>query len=264
MIVKLEHVSKTFTFPNRPPLQVLADFSCTIQEREFLCVVGPSGCGKSTLLSMLGGLETPSAGRIQFTGRRTATGPMTTIVWQEYALIPWRSVLDNVAFGLEIRGIDKKKRTEEARRHLRLMGIAGFEHQNPHQLSGGMRQRDGLARALTNDPEILLMDEPFAAVDAQTRVVLQEELINLWMRDQKTVLFVTHSIEEALLLADRIMVLSPLPARLIEEVIVPFRRRRSVEIERDPRFTDLRLHIWDLLKRGVEHAQPVLNEGGSA
>jgi len=261
MIVTLEHVHKSFTFLNRPPLLVLDDFSCTIKEREFLCVVGPSGCGKSTLLTMLGGLEMPSAGSIRFTGKRTATGPMTTIVWQDYALIPWRSVIDNVAFGLEVLGVDRKTRRDEARRHLQLMGIEGFENQFPHQLSGGMRQRVGIARALTNDPEILLMDEPFGSLDAQTRMVMQEELTNLWMRDQKTVLFITHSIEEALLLGDRILVLSPRPAKVIEEIVVPFPRPRSVEVERDPRFTELRLHIWDLLKQGVERASPNASGG---
>lgn len=264
MIVTLEHVHKSFRFPNRPPLHVLDDFSCTVDEGEFLCVVGPSGCGKSTLLTMLGGLEKPSAGRIQFSGQRTATGPMTTIVWQDHALIPWRSVIDNVAFGLEVRGIDRKNRKDEARRQLGIMGIEGFEHQYPHQLSGGMRQRVGIARALANDPEILLMDEPFGSLDAQTRMVMQEELTGLWMRDQKTVVFITHSIEESLLLGDRILVLSPRPARVIEEIRVPFPRPRSVNVERDPRFTELRLHIWDLLKSGVERASQPAHESAMA
>jgi NitT/TauT family transport system ATP-binding protein len=201
---------------------------------------------------MLGGLESPSAGRIQFSGRRTATGPMTTIVWQDHALIPWRNVIDNVAFGLEVLGVDRNVRKEKARSHLRLMGIEGFEHQYPHQLSGGMRQRVGIARALTNDPEILLMDEPFGSLDAQTRTVMQEELTNLWMQDQKTVLFITHSIEEALLLGDRVLVIGPRPGRVIEDLTIPFARPRSVAVERDPRFAEMRLHIWDLLKQGIE------------
>jgi NitT/TauT family transport system ATP-binding protein len=204
---------------------------------------------------MLGGLEMPTAGVIRFTGRRASSGPLTTIVWQDYALIPWRSVVENVAFGLEILGVPKERRRVEALRHLRLMGIEDFERHYPHQLSGGMRQRVGIARALTNDPEILLMDEPFGAVDAQTRMVLQEELTALWTRDRKTVLFITHSIEEALLLGDRVLVLSPRPARVLEEIHVPFARPRSHEVERDPRFVELRLHIWDLLKKGVERAK---------
>ncbi|HBY92343.1 MAG: ABC transporter ATP-binding protein [Ardenticatenaceae bacterium] len=251
MIVAVKQLSKTYFTPNRPPLKVLDNFSCTVREREFLCVVGPSGCGKSTLLTMMGGLESPTAGRIEFKGQRTSSGPITTIVWQEYALIPWKTVLDNVAFGLEIRGVDKRTRHEAARGHLRLMGIEGFESHYPHQLSGGMRQRVGIARALTNDPEVLLMDEPFAAVDAQTRVVLQEELTNLWMRDQKTVVFITHNIEEALFLGDRVLVLSSRPAQLVEEVEVPFPRPRTIEVERDSRFVELRLHIWDLLRRAL-------------
>ena len=233
MIVTIENVNKSFTFDNRPPLLVLNDFSCTIREGEFLCVLGPSGCGKSTLLTMLGGLESPSAG-------------------QDHALIPWRNVIDNVAFGLEVLGVDRNVRKEKARSHLRLMGIEGFEHQYPHQLSGGMRQRVGIARALTNDPEILLMDEPFGSLDAQTRTVMQEELTNLWMQDQKTVLFITHSIEEALLLGDRVLVIGPRPGRVIEDLTIPFARPRSVAVERDPRFAEMRLHIWDLLKQGIE------------
>jgi NitT/TauT family transport system ATP-binding protein len=255
MIVSLENVSKSFPVAGAPPLQVLDNFSCEIAEQEFLCIVGPSGCGKSTLLTMLGGLEKPTAGVIRFSGERTASGPLTTIVWQDYALIPWRSVLDNVSFGLEVMGMPRKERKAEAMRSLRLMGIEGFDQHYPHQLSGGMRQRVGIARALTNDPEMLLMDEPFGAVDAQTRMVLQDELTALWMRDRKTVLFITHSIEEALLLGDRVLVLSQRPARILEEIKVPFPRPRSLDVERDPRFTELRLHIWDLLKHGVEKAR---------
>lgn len=262
MIVTIENVSKSFMTEGQEPLPVLSDFSCTIAEREFLCILGPSGCGKSTLLTILGGLQKPTSGRVSFKGERTASGPLTTIVWQEYTLIPWRTVLDNVAFGLEIRGVDKQARRQEAHHRLKTMGIAGFEDHYPHQLSGGMRQRVGIARALANDPEILLMDEPFAAVDAQTRRILQEELINLWMRDAKTVLFVTHSIEEAILLSDRILVLSHRPAKLLEEFIVPFPRPRTVEIERDQRFTEMRFAIWDLLKREAQAVPMDQVDGG--
>jgi NitT/TauT family transport system ATP-binding protein len=266
MIVSLENVSKSFPVANGPPLQVLDNFSCEIAEREFLCIVGPSGCGKSTLLTMLGGLEKPTEGVIRFSGERASSGPLTTIVWQDYALIPWRSVLDNVSFGLEIMGVSRSERRAEALRHLRLMGIEGFEQHYPHQLSGGMRQRVGIARALTNNPEMLLMDEPFGAVDALTRTVLQDELTALWMRDRKTVLFITHSIEEALLLGDRVLVLSPRPARIIEEIKVPFERPRTIDIERDPRFIELRLHIWDLFKKGIEHAgvEPEAADAGAS
>lgn len=262
MIVTIKNVSKTYSTEGEDRLQVLSNFSCSIAEGEFLCILGPSGCGKSTLLTILGGLQKPSDGRVLFKGQRTASGPLTTVVWQEYALIPWRTVLDNVAFGLEIRGVDKKTRREEAHRCLVSMGIAAFEDRYPHQLSGGMRQRVGIARALANDPEILLMDEPFAAVDAQTRRILQEELINLWIKDAKTVLFVTHSIEEAILLGDRILVLSHRPAQLLEEFVVPFPRPRSVEIERDPRFTEMRFAIWELLKREAQTSSVAYHEEG--
>jgi NitT/TauT family transport system ATP-binding protein len=249
MQVQLHDVQKSYRRRAEDALlPVLDHVSFTVTEGEFLCIVGPSGCGKSTLLNLLGGLDAPDAGKVSFVGRRTSSGPLTTIVWQEYSLIPWRPVLSNVAFGLEVRGVPKEERHARAREHLRAMGIEDFEKALPHQLSGGMRQRVGIARALTNDPELLLMDEPFAAVDAQTRVLLQEELLALWSREQKAIVFITHNIEEALLLGDRVLVLSPRPARIVEEIVVPFPRPRGMETEAEPRFGELRLHIWNLLR----------------
>ncbi len=269
MIIELADVHKTYYGPDRPPLLVLDGVSLTVNEGEFLCIVGPSGCGKSTLLNLLSGLDTPDAGHIAYRGARTATGPLTTVVWQDYALIPWRTVLDNVAFGLEVRGVGKRERQAAARNNLARMGIPGFEAHYPHQLSGGMRQRVGIARALTNDPEALLMDEPFAAVDAQTRVILQAELVDLWLRDRKTVVFITHNIEEAVLLGDRVVVLGHRPTRVLEEIEVPFDRPRGVDVETDPRFVEARVRIWELLKPRAtdastdDQAQPSLAGRGA-
>lgn len=248
MRIEIDNVSKGYPKPGGERLLVVENLTTVIEPEEFVCIIGPSGCGKSTLLSVLGGLRLPDAGEIRFVGERAATGPLTSIVWQDYALIPWRSIVDNVAFGLELRRVPVKRRREIALEHLRLMGIEAFANAKPHELSGGMRQRAGIARALANDPEVLLMDEPFAAVDAQTRTLLQDELLQIWSRHRKTVLFITHSIEEALLLADRILVLGPRPTRVVEEIRVPFLRPRGREIELDPRFAELKQHMWAQLR----------------
>jgi NitT/TauT family transport system ATP-binding protein len=253
MILQLDQVSKVFTSPSGSVTHVLDRLSLEVGEREFVCVVGPSGCGKSTLLSLLGQLDEPDSGAVNFLGVKGSAGPNTTIVWQEYALIPWRTALENVAFGLELRGVSKRDRLIRARSYLDVMGMDGFEGHLPHQLSGGMRQRVGIARALANDPEVLLMDEPFAALDAQTRRVMQEELLRLWNREKKSVIFVTHHIDEALLLGDRVVVLSKRPAKVLEEIAIPFGRPRTVEsIELDPRFGQLKTHIWHLLRTVTE------------
>jgi NitT/TauT family transport system ATP-binding protein len=255
MRIEIDHVSKGYRTPKGDPLPVIADFHTTIGEQEFICIIGPSGCGKSTLLGLLGGLHEPDAGTVRFVGQRSATGPMTSIVWQDYALIPWRSIVDNVAFGLQLRGVPKKQRREIALQHLETMNIGAFADAKPHELSGGMRQRAGIARALANDPEVLLMDEPFAAVDAQTRTLLQEQLLQVWSADRKIVLFITHSIEEALLLGDRVIVLGQRPTRVVEEIVVPFPRPRGQETERDPRFAELKEHLWNQLRGATMAAE---------
>ncbi len=232
-------------------VRVLEGLSFDVRDEEFVCIVGPSGCGKSTLLAVMAGLELPDSGTVRFHAGRAATGPVTTIVWQDYALIPWRTIVDNIAFGPEVRGVPKRERYDRARHYLQVMGIEGFAMKYPHQLSGGMRQRAGIARALANDPAVLLMDEPFAAVDAQTRVLLQEELLSVWSKDKKTVVFITHNIEEALLLGDRVLVLSQRPTHVIEEIKVPFPRPRDYTVEADPRFGELKLHIWGRLKDAI-------------
>lgn len=255
MLIEIDGISKGYRTENGEPLPVIRGLDAEIGEQEFVCIIGPSGCGKTTLLGVLGGLQSPDSGEIRFVGDRSSSGPLTSIVWQDYALIPWRSILDNVAFGPELRHIPVKKRRDAAMSVLTTMGIEAFAESKPHQLSGGMRQRAGIARALANDPEVLLMDEPFAAVDAQTRALLQEELLDVWTRDRKTVLFITHSIEEALLLADRVLVLGARPASIVEELRVPFSRPRGPHTELDPRFAQLKKHLWDQLREATRAAE---------
>lgn len=255
MRIEIDGISKGYRRDDDSWLQVVDGLNGEVTENEFVCIIGPSGCGKTTLLNLLGGLQKPDVGEIRFVGGRTAQGPLTSIVWQDYALIPWRTVVDNVAFGLELKGVPTKERHERGMEVLRTMGIEAFATSKPHELSGGMRQRAGIARALASDPEVLLMDEPFAAVDAQTRALLQEELLDIWTRARKTVLFITHSIEEALLLADRVLVLGSRPTRVVEQLEVPFDRPRGQHTELDPRFAELKAHLWEQLRDATREAE---------
>jgi NitT/TauT family transport system ATP-binding protein len=218
---------------------------------EFLCVLGPSGCGKSTLLAAIAGFLRPAHGTITMDGR-TITGPGAErgVVFQEYALLPWMTVLDNAALGLKLRGMPRRERYAEARRFLALANLQGVEHKYPHELSGGMKQRVAVARTLANAPEVMLMDEPFAAVDAQTRMVLQEELVRISERSRLTVLFITHSVEEALFLGDRVAVLTPGPGRVRTIVDVPFARaeRTWAQLNADARFAPLRDRLLELVR----------------
>ena len=223
---------------------------------EFLCVLGPSGCGKSTLLSAIAGFLTPTAGSIVMDGK-PVVGPSAErgVVFQEYALLPWMSVLDNAALGLKLRGVGKAQRYETARKFLKLANLHGVEHKYPHELSGGMKQRVAVARTLANSPEVMLMDEPFAAVDAQTRMTLQEELARISMQSRVTVVFITHSVEEAIFLGDRVAVMTPGPGRIRRIVDVPFSREERVwsRLNANPAFTALREELLDLV-RVAHHA----------
>jgi len=232
-------------------LPVLENFSLTVADLEFLVLLGPSGCGKSTLLRIIDGIETCDAGEVILDGKDVTgtTGAGRGMVFQSFELFPWRTVLGNVAFGLEVAGVGAKERTEIARNCINLVGLSGFENAYPHELSGGMQQRVGIARALAIDPTVLLMDEPYGALDVQTRDLLQDELLNIWEKQRKTVIFVTHSIEEALYLADRIVVMSPRPARIEQVIEVPFGRPRREEIKSTPEFLNLRRQIWQSLKK---------------
>jgi NitT/TauT family transport system ATP-binding protein len=210
-----------------------------------LCIVGPSGCGKTTLLRAIAGLVDLSAGEILVHGKRVTGPPQgVAMVFQHFGLLPWKNVHDNAAFGLAMAGADARLIRERVAHYLSLAGLKGFENHYPYQLSGGMQQRVGLVRALVTDPSILLMDEPFAALDAQTRETLQEELLRLMDHERKTVVFVTHSIDEAILLGDRVAVMSDRPGRIKEVIDMPFGRPRDVDaMHADPRFAALRAHI---------------------
>ena len=257
-MVEIQGVSKSFqkTVKNNfTELRALANVNLSIRENEFVSIIGPSGCGKTTLLKIIDGLIPCDSGTIAINGKRvTRPGPDRAVVFQTFALLPWRTVLANVEFSLELRQMPKEERTITARDYLKRVGLADFENHYPHELSGGMQQRAGLARALAVNPIILLMDEPFGSVDAQTRQLLQEELLELWQRERKTVIFVTHSMDEAVYLSDRVDVMTPRPGKVAEVLDVPLPRPRLAdEVRRDPKFVDLTNYIWDSLKKAMEN-----------
>ena len=228
--------------------------SLTIEEGEFLVLLGPSGCGKTTLLKIIAGLLLPTSGYVEVNGKTVqGPGPDRAFVFQDFALLPWATVLNNVAFGLEMRGVAKSEREAIAEKYIGDVGLSGFEHSYPHELSGGMRQRVGLARALSVDADVLLMDEPFSAVDEQTRRKFQEDLLNLVQNENKTFIFVTHSIEEAVYVSDQIAILLPRPSR-VSEIIRPssFRNKSVDNIRRDPEYLDIVDDIWSSLRTYVE------------
>jgi NitT/TauT family transport system ATP-binding protein len=223
-------------------------------EGEFVVLLGPSGCGKSTMLRIFGGLQNPTWGQLDFPAFSGA--PRVNMVFQGDALYPWMKAVDNVALGLRFRGISKRDRHTRALEELRRVGLDHAAHLYPKELSGGMNQRVNLARAFANDPDVLLMDEPFAALDIQTRLIMQESLLALWEANRRTVLFVTHSIEEALVLADRVLVMGRAPSRIIGQFKVPFPRpREAEELKFQPEFTHLHQEIWGLLRGEVLAAQ---------
>jgi len=231
----------------------LAGVSFTIARGEFVSVIGPSGCGKSTLFNIIGGLIEEYDGAVLLDGVRiSGPHPQIAMVFQDESTFPWRTTLENVAFGLEIRGVARAERERRAAATLDLVGLRGFADRHPGELSGGMRQRTALARALCAEPEILLMDEPFAALDEQNKALLQEELLRIWSETRKTVIFITHSIDEALVLSDRVLVMSRRPGRLKAEFEVDFPRpRRVYDLKADPAFGRLSREIWTLLREEV-------------
>lgn len=254
MSIKIKALGVTKIFPTRNgSVPAIQNFNLEVREGEFVCIVGPSGCGKSTFLRILSGLIEPSFGEINL-GSSQKGGPLKNIVFQEYAIFPWKTVIDNVAFGLQMRGLPRCEREEIALDWLRKVGLVKFAHSYPHQLSGGMKQRVSIARAFANDPEILLMDEPLGALDAQTRVVLQEELIHLWEASRKTVVYVTHSIEEAVWLGDRVVLMTAHPGTNKNEFHVPFQRPRSFALTSTTEFGQLTYLIWQDLQGEVQRA----------
>jgi NitT/TauT family transport system ATP-binding protein len=243
------NVNLTFRPPNRGPVRALQNFDIDIQEGEFLSIVGPSGCGKSTFLNVLLGLIRPDSGDVRMQGTPIA-GPSTNraMVFQEFGLLPWRTVKANVELGLELKGLGSTERARVSEPLIEMVGLAGFEGHFPHELSGGMKQRVGLARALATDPDVLLMDEPFAALDAQTRDLMQVELLRIWQQAKKTVLFVTHQIDEAIYLSDRVMVMTKRPGRAKKIFPIDLPRPRDYEMRMTPEFNELKLEIWNELK----------------
>ncbi len=236
-------------------LTAIEGLDLRVYEGEFVSIVGPSGCGKTTFLNVAGGLLEPTGGQLLLNGREVrGPGRDRAIVFQSPLLLPWRSVLKNVTYGLECQGARGGKAEALARQYLALVGLSGFERHYPHQLSGGMQQRVNLARALAVDPDLLLMDEPFAALDAQTREVMQQELLETWAQTRKTVVFITHQINEAVYLSDRVVVFSGRPGRAKEVVPIDLPRPRALEIKRDPQFIAYDEHIWNLIKSDVQQA----------
>jgi NitT/TauT family transport system ATP-binding protein len=251
--IRFENVHKRYGRPDGTSVEALSGIDLTVGEGEFVALVGPSGCGKSTLLMIAAGLIPASSGRIVFHGHRGAQ-PLTSCVFQEFALFDWRTVLQNVAFGLEVRGVPGPARQRRARDLVRLVGLDGFEDRYPPELSGGMRQRVGIARALCVDPAVLLMDEPLSALDAQTRQLMQEELLGIWERTRKTVLYVTHNIQEAAFLADRVVVLSRRPGRVRAVLPVPLPRPRTEELLAEPTFGRFSRDVWGMIRDEARNA----------
>jgi NitT/TauT family transport system ATP-binding protein len=231
-------------------LEVLDIESFTVREGEFITVIGPSGCGKSTFLHIMGGFIPADGGTIRIYGNAVnGPGPDRGMMFQEFALFPWKTVAGNVAWGLEAQGFEKDKINETVAKYLDIMNLAEFRNHYPAEISGGMKQRAALARVLAFDPKVLLMDEPFGALDAQTRETMQEEVTRIWERTRKTIVFVTHDIEEAVYLGDRVVVLSARPGRIREEVKIDLPRPRSLEVKKSLQCHEYRNTIWDLIRR---------------
>lgn len=246
-----QSVGKRFEREGRQ-VRAIDDFSLSVQEGEFVSIVGPSGCGKSTFLHMVGGFEPITEGSICLDGQPiTGAGPDRGMLFQDYALFPWRSVIGNVAWSLEVQGQPKAQRLATAQKYLELVGLSAFAEAYPSELSGGMQQRIALARVLAFEPRMLLMDEPFGALDAQTRQLMQEELTAIWQRQRRTVLFVTHDIDEALYLSDRIVVFTARPGRMKADLVVDLPRPREPAVRKTARFSQLRNEIWDMLREEV-------------
>ena len=256
--LELQAVTKRFALPDGKETVAVADFTLDIAQGEFLVVVGPSGCGKTTVLNLLAGLQLPTSGLVSLDGRPIhGPGPERGVMFQDYALFPWHTVWGNVEFGLKHgaagNGLDHAAREKRVRHAVDLVGLQGSENKYPHQLSGGMRQRVALARLMANEPAVLLMDEPLAALDAQTRIILQEELLRIWGQDRpaaqrRTVVFITHAIDEAVFLADRVAVMTTHPGRLKAVIDVPLARPRNDATRADPKYQALAQHIWGLIR----------------
>lgn len=251
-MIEISQLTKTFTSNDGSTVQAIGGVDLTVNDNEFMTILGPSGCGKTTLLKCIAGLAPWDSGEIEIDGAKVrGPGPDRAMVFQNFALLPWATVMDNIGFGLRVRGVAKSEREDRAHQLIKTVGLSGFEKKRPGELSGGMQQRVGIARALAVDPKVLLMDEPFGAVDEQTRRLLQEELLRIWEQQQLTVVFITHSMEEAVLLGDRVVLMSARPGRIAEMVDVPLARPRSSDIgalERSRDYVEITAYLWDRLR----------------
>jgi NitT/TauT family transport system ATP-binding protein len=255
--IELANVTKQFRTPSGTAFTAVRDVNLTVEPGQFCAIVGPTGCGKSTTLSMVAGLDRPTAGAVHVSDQIVSGITRgTSFMFQADALLPWKTVLANVALGPRFRGVARKTARGNARDWLRRVGLSGFEEHYPHQLSGGMRKRVSLAAALINEPSILLMDEPFGALDVQTKAIMSNELLGLWEQTRPSVIFITHDLEEAIALADRVVVMTvgPGTVKATYDIDLPRPRGAVQEIRFDPRFLDLHQQIWESLREEVEHA----------
>jgi NitT/TauT family transport system ATP-binding protein len=258
--IEIANLTKAFAARGRRVLAI-DDVTVNVPRGQFVCLVGPSGCGKTTLLRIVAGLEQLSYGNLQV-ARDDPSSPINSMIFQEQSLFPWMTVRDNVSYGLRMRGVSKQTYRPVVDGYLAKVGLVDFADVYPYQLSGGMKQRVSIARAFANNPEILLMDEPFAALDEQNKILLQEELLRIWDETRKTVLFITHSIDEALVLGDRVIVMTAHPGRIKADIAVDFPRPREVyKLKTTPQFGELSYRVWDLLKEEVMRAKELQAAG---
>lgn len=244
-ILNIENLNKIFVTDKKQSVQALKDISLDVNNNDFVCILGPSGCGKSTLLRIIAGLENTYNGVVTYKNKPLLSSNQEVgMVFQEYSLLPWRTVISNVVLGLEFQGVRKKERIQTGMKYLRMVGLDKYAQSYPYELSGGMQQRVAIARSLANDPDMLLMDEPFGALDAHTRIILQKELLKIWNKNRKTVLFVTHSVDESIYLADRIIVMSSGPGQILEEISVEMERPRE---RSNPEYGRLTTKILEML-----------------
>lgn len=249
--IAVQAVTKVFS-GKTGEVVALKELSLNVQDGEFLVIVGASGCGKTTLLNLIAGFDAPTEGKILLDGQLVdGITPECGMIFQQYALFPWKTVQENVEFGLKMKRMPRKARQERAARFIDIVGLNGFESTYPHHLSGGMKQRVSIARSLANDPKVMLLDEPFAALDAMTRQVLQEQLVRIYEKHRKTIVFITHSIDEALLLSSRIMVMTARPGRIAQEIINDLPHPRNADVQLSSRYMELKRMIWDSVQSEV-------------
>lgn len=249
--IRLLNVSKSFQ-RDKTTIEALEDITLDIYEEEFVVIVGASGCGKTTLINLIAGFMPPTQGRILLSNKEVnGITPQCGMIFQQYALFPWKTVADNIEFGLKMKGIPKKRRREIAATYIEMVGLTGFEKSYPDSLSGGMKQRVSIARALANDPEVMLLDEPFAALDAMTRQILQEQLIRIYEAQHKTIVFITHSIDEALMLSSRIVIMTARPGRIARDMPNSLPHPRDASLQLSDAYVTLKREIWDTVQSEV-------------